>query len=188
MTLVDAIVELYRKTATELPEDVSRAIASARDNEDSEVSRSIMQTIIDNISLAREKSLPLCQDTGTPIFYVECDGNEDSIREAIIEATRIATKKVPLRPNCVDSLTGKNTGDNAGLNMPVIKFSKGSRTVISLMLKGGGSENIGMQYKLPDARLNAGRDLEGVKKCIADAVYAAQGKGCPPTIAGAGIG
>jgi fumarate hydratase class I len=96
-----------------------------------------------------------------------------------------------LRPNAVDSLTGKNTGDNLGDDhYPTIHFEEveGDTLSVDLILKGGGCENVGAQYKLPDGRLNAGRDLNGVRKVVLDAVYQAQGKGCAPGILGVAIG
>ena len=109
------------------------------------------------------------------------------IKEAVIQAT----KKTYLRPNSVNTLTGKNTGDNSGdEHYPSIHFEEvdGDRLVIDLMLKGGGCENVSTQYKLPDASLNAGRDLDGVRKVTLDAVVKAQGKGCAPGALGIAIG
>jgi fumarate hydratase class I len=112
------------------------------------------------------------------------------MKEEILRATRIATKKIPLRPNAVDILTDKNSGDNTGIGFPVIYFeeTKNRQLTIDLMLKGSGSENIGQLYKLPVEELKAERDLEGVRKCVLDTVYKAQGRGCPPYIIGVGIG
>ena len=102
----------------------------------------------------------------------------------------LATEKSILRPNIVDPITGKNTGNNIGINHPVIHFHQWDKDYVEfrLMLKGGGSENVGAQYRLPDSVLNAGRDMKGVRKCILDAVFKAQGQGCAPGIIGVGIG
>ena len=100
-----------------------------------------------------------------------------------VEATRLAC----LRPNAVDSLTGKNSGDNLGDEaFPTIHFEEvdGDKLVVDLILKGGGCENVGAQYSLPNAALAAGRDPEGVRNVVLDAVHMAQGKGCAPGILG----
>jgi fumarate hydratase class I len=112
------------------------------------------------------------------------------MKNTIIEATRLATEKVPLRPNAVDSITDKNSGDNTGIGFPVIYMeeTRESSLTIDLMLKGAGCENAGQLYKLPVEELKAQRDLEGVRKCVIDTVQKAQGRGCPPYILGVGIG
>jgi fumarate hydratase class I len=143
--------------------------------------------------MAREKSTPICQDTGTPIFYVaHPEGwSTRKLRAQIEEGVIQATAKAYLRPNSVNTLTGKNTGDNSGdEHYPTIHFHEvdGDRLEIELILKGGGCENVSTQYKLPDSSLNAGRDLEGVRRVALDAVNRAQGKGCAPGSLGIAIG
>ena len=143
--------------------------------------------------MAREKSTPICQDTGTPIFYVAFPEGwstrklKGQIQNAVIQATA----KAYLRPNSVNTVTGKNTGDNSGdEHYPSIHFEEvnGNRLTIDLILKGGGCENVSTQYKLPDSALKAGRDLEGVRKVTLDAITKAQGKGCAPGALGIAIG
>jgi fumarate hydratase class I len=87
-------------------------------------------------------------------------------------------------------VTGKNSGINVGEGFPGIYFSEWDDPAIeiSLMLKGGGCENVGRQYSLPNAEFGAGRDLEGVRRVVLDAVRKAEGKGCPPGILGVCIG
>ena len=191
--LRDAILELYREAATSLPADVEAGLRrSLAKEERGSASRAALLKILENIKLARYRSIPMCQDTGVPLFFVGMPAglSELKIRDEIVRATRIATKKIPLRPNAVDILTEKNSGDNTGAGFPVIYFEEtaGKQVTIDLMLKGAGSENIGQLYKLPLAELNAGRDLDGVRKCVLDAVYKAQGRGCPPYVIGVGIG
>jgi len=108
----------------------------------------------------------------------------------IHEATTEAVDKSYLRPNAVDSITGKNSGNNIGEGQPFIHFEEWDNDYIEfkLMLKGGGCENVSTQYKLPDVGLGAGRDMDGVYKVIVDAVNQAQGLGCAPGILGIGIG
>lgn len=190
--LVQSIVELYRRAATCLPDDVCKSLEKVRNEEESgTAARCAMDVVVENFRLAREKSLPICQDTGTPIFYVRLGGEDiRTVRKAIIEGTARATAEIPLRPNAVAAPMGKNTGNNIGIGLPVIYFEDDHGVdglQIDLMLKGGGSENIGEIYKLPDKKLG-GRDLKGIRNCVIDAVFKAQGKGCPPEIVAVGIG
>jgi fumarate hydratase, class I len=191
--LRDIIVDLYRRAATSLPEDVEAALQLAvRKEKKGSSARTALSAVLENIKLARETTRPVCQDTGVPIFFVKmpCGFSRREIEDEIIKATRIATKTIPLRANAVDVITDKNSGDNTGVGFPVIYFYEigDKRLVIDLMLKGSGSENIGQLYKLPLQELKAERDFEGVRKCVLDAVHKAQGKGCPPYIIGVGIG
>jgi fumarate hydratase class I len=148
--------------------------------------------MLENARQASEGSTPICQDTGALLFFVEYgpDYRQKEIEDAARAATTAATESYYLRPNAVDSVTGKNSGNNLGETFPYFHFDQrdepGLR--IRLMLKGGGSENVGAQYKLPDGGLKAGRDLEGVRRCVIDAVFNAQGKGCAPGVIGVGIG
>jgi fumarate hydratase class I len=106
------------------------------------------------------------------------------------EAVRLATERMFLRPNAVDTLTGRNTGTGTGRGIPFVHFEEWDepRVEVRMILKGGGSENVGAQYKLPDTRLKAGRDLEGVRRAVLDAVFDAQGKGCAPGVLGVCVG
>jgi fumarate hydratase class I len=191
--MITYLVELIRRTSTDLSGDVVEAVLKARRKEAAgSRARSLFDQILRNIELAREKSVPVCQDTGTNVFYVDYPAGVRTapIRAAIIAAVRQATRKYYLRPNSVETLSGKNTGDNVGIGHPSIHFQQWPRKAIRfrLMLKGGGSENVGAQYKLPDASLRAGRDLAGVEKCVVHAVFQAQGAGCAPGVIGVGIG
>ncbi|MGD2027143.1 MAG: fumarate hydratase [Anaerolineales bacterium] len=192
--LTDQFLELVRLTATSLPPDVEKALRKAyQDEEKGSAAQGALDTILKNVEMAREKSTPICQDTGTPIFYVHNPEGWSTrkLRHQIREAVAIATKNAYLRPNAVDSITGKNTGDNLGdEHYPTIHFEEvdGDTLTVELILKGGGCENVGAQYKLPNSELNAGRDLDGVRKVALDAVYQAQGKGCAPGILGVAIG
>jgi fumarate hydratase class I len=151
-----------------------------------------MQVIEENIALAREKSAPICQDTGSILLYVQAPkgADEAGFRKAAEWAVAEATARGYLRQNSVDSLTGRNTGNNLGPGSPVLHYHQWSRPglQVRLMLKGGGCENVGAQYSLPDSRLKAGRDLAGVETCILDAAFQAQGKGCGPGILGVAVG
>lgn len=193
LKLRDGIVELYRKVATSLPPDVEDALKAACVSEKKgSNARHALEVILENIRIARETARPICQDTGVPVFYVKTPIglSQIELEKTIIEATRLATEKVPLRPNAVDIITDKNTGDNTGIGFPVIYFREtpDSTLSIDLMLKGSGCENVGQTYKLPKEELKADRDLDGVRKCVLDAVYRAQGRGCSPYTIGVGIG
>ena len=187
------VLELIRHTSCGLPEDVLDELARARDREEpGSRAYSTFERMIQNVEAAREASAPICQDTGTLIFYVDYgpDFSPHEIERDIVGAVRAATKKAYLRPNAVDAITGENSGDNVGVGSPYIHFhprrAKGLR--IRLMMKGGGCENVGAQYSLPDESIGAGRDLDGVRRCIIDAVQKAQGYGCAPGTVGVGVG
>lgn len=187
------IVELLRRASTDLPEDVVAALERARDEEEpNSAARNVFGALLKNVEIAREKSTPLCQDTGTNIFYVHhpIGLSTREMTADIVEATQIAVERCYLRPNSVDSITGKNSGDNLGPGHPSIHYEEwdGDEVWVRAMLKGGGCENVGAQYALPYAALGAGRDLKGVEMVILDAINMAQGKGCGPGVIGACIG
>ena len=191
--LKDSLVELIRRASAELPDDVNRALVTALENEKKgTIAASALKIIEQNIELAKRKSQPICQDTGSVIFYVDCPVGFDQIacEEAAREAVKAATKIGYLRQNSVDSLTGKNDGTNLGPGAPTVHFHqhRSPETAVRLVLKGGGCENVGAQYSLPAEKLHANRDLDGCRKVILDAVLQAQGKGCGPGILGVCIG
>lgn len=193
LSLCDSLIELIRRTSAELPADVCRAIiANAEKELKNTTAEYAMDIIKKNIELAKAKSQPLCQDTGTVLFYVDCPRkfDEDTFSKEIFAAVKKATKLGYLRQNSVDSLTGINDGTNIGPGAPVIHYHQSKRrdVRVRLMLKGGGCENVGAQYAMPDTRLGAGRDLDGVRKVVLDAVLQAQGKGCGPGVLGVCIG
>jgi len=192
--LTAEILELVRLAATDLPPDVEESLRKAVDQEEpGSPGRGALETILANIALARQSSTPICQDTGTPIFYVRHPEGWSTrkLRQQIEAAVVEATRRSYLRPNSVDSLSGKNSGNNlGGDHFPSIHFEEvdGDTLLMELMLKGGGCENVGAQYSLPNAALGAGRDLAGVRKAVLDAVHKAQGQGCAPGILGVAIG
>jgi fumarate hydratase, class I len=192
--LTEPIFELIRRTSTDLPSDVETRLRQAVVNEaPGSAARGALETILKNVELSRQNATPICQDTGTPIFYVyHPEGwSTRKLRAQIETAVEQATKRAYLRPNSVDSLTGKNSGNNLGGDyFPTIHFAEveGDALTIELMLKGGGCENVGAQYSLPNDALGAGRDLAGVRRVVLDAVQKAQGQGCAPGILGVAIG
>ncbi|MBQ7231751.1 MAG: fumarate hydratase [Bacillales bacterium] len=191
-----SVFALIQKTSTILPDDVLRVLYAAKQNEVSESRAALVFDAIGvNLQQAKKNNGPICQDTGLPTFKVYCPVGvnqlemEAEIQAAVEEATKVGL----LRPNAVDSLTGENSGNNLGVGLPVVKFKQWGKNEIqvSLILKGGGCENKNAQYSLPTeipGLGRAGRDLEGIKKCILHAVYDAQGQGCSPGFIGVGIG
>lgn len=188
------VIELIRLTSTDLPQEIETSLKVAmEDEEKGSAAQAAMESIVKNIEMSRKNVTPICQDTGTPLFFVKYGQGWDpaQLRIQIRAAVAQATKLSYLRPNAVDSLHGKNTGNNLGDDhFPTIHMEKvdGDSLTIDLMLKGGGCENVGRQYSLPDTRLHANRDLEGVRKVVLDAVYQAQGQGCAPGYLGVAIG
>jgi fumarate hydratase class I len=196
LDLTQAVLELLRRTTSRLPQDVIDALVKGRDAEE-EGSRAFntLNDMVKNIVLADGQVTPLCQDTGTVIFWVHHPYglSQTAVKQQIREAVKQATKNVYLRPNCVEALSGKNLGNNMDPfheGHPVVHFEEWDKLgiEIAVMLKGGGCENVGAQYRLPDATIGAGRDIKGVRKCIIDAVVKAQGQGCSPGILGVAIG
>lgn len=191
--LLNSLVDLIKITSTIIPDDVAKTLMKARSQEKTDTTASYAMNIIkDNMDLAKFKSQPLCQDTGTVIFFVYHPPGyiQHKLRKQIEKAVVISTQKGYLRQNSVNSLTGENAGTNLGEGHPSIHFYETSKkeVEIKLMLKGGGCENVSAQYSLPDTGLSAGRDLDGVRKVIIDAVFKAQGKGCGPGALGVCIG
>jgi fumarate hydratase class I len=190
---VETFVELIRRASTELPPDVERALSVGRQAEpEGSLAERALGTILNNVDLARDRSAPICQDTGTPVVWVHhpVGLSTRAIEEQLVEAVRQATDRRFLRPNAVNTVTGKNTGTGTGRGIPFVHFEEwdSDRLEVRMILKGGGSENVGTQYKLPDGNLKAGRDFEGVRRAVLDAVFQAQGKGCAPGVLGVCIG
>src|SRR5437868_3686336 len=194
--LQNSLVELITQTSTNLPPDVRAAMSATglAEKPNTQASQAL-NIIFSNIDMAADDEGAICQDTGMPTFYVHTPVgvNQIEIRKAIRAAVAEATKRGKLRPNSVDSLTAKNSGDNLGPETPVIHFEQWERNEIEvkLILKGGGCENKNIQYSLPcelDHLGKAGRDLEGVRKCILHSVWQAQGQGCAPGAVGVCIG
>ncbi len=192
----ESIYKLIVETSTRLPADVQSRIEAARLKED-EGTRSALSlaTITENIRMADCNVSPICQDTGMPTFiiHVPVGANQIIMKEAVRQAVAQATRDSILRTNSVDSLTGANSGDNLGPGTPVIHFEQWEKEEIDvrLILKGGGCENKNIQYSLPcevEGLGKAGRDLDGIRKCILHAVYQAQGQGCSAGFIGVGIG
>ena len=195
MKTVDQIVKLIRETSSSLPPDVEKVLRTqlAKEKKAKNAAAVLnLSTILDNVKLARKQGTPLCQDTGTLTFFVDERLHRKVTPTVLKRAVAIATEKGYLRKNTIDSVTGKSYDDNVCEGAPVIHYVEGDREEgggrVTLLMKGGGSENMSRQYSLPDATLGAGRDLAGVRKCLLDAVVKTQGYGCAPGILGVCIG
>jgi len=185
--VVEATVDIIREAETQLPDDVIDALKSARQNESSDVAISQIDAILKNIEIASNNDIPLCQDTGILIFYVEIGRElklDIDLKGAILEASRIATQEVPLRPNAVHPITRSNSNDNTGDGIPDIKydFVEGDQLKITVAPKGAGSENMSALKMMNPT------ELKDIRKFILETVLNAGGRPCPPIIVGVGIG
>jgi fumarate hydratase class I len=192
----DSVLQLVVKTSTDLPPDVRAAMGHAMQAEPAGTRSAQALTIIaQNIDQAAAGEGAICQDTGMPTFEVRVPvgANQIWMKERIREAVAEATRRGQLRPNSVDSITGRNSGDNLGPGTPIVHFEQWEQDEIEikLLLKGGGCENMNAQYSLPADLPHLGRadrTLDGVRKCILHAVWHAQGKGCSPGAVGVCVG
>ena len=190
----DALETLVRRCATQLPADIESALRSGAEAEGTDSTAGfVLDTLLRNAACAREGGVPMCQDTGTLTFWFDAPRGTDAIalEEAAREAVARATAAGFLRQNTILEPSGVSRPDNLSPTHPVVHVRfDAARTDIRarLLLKGGGSENMSRQYSLPDADLGAGRDLEGVRRCLLDAVWRAQGNGCAPGILGVCVG
>jgi fumarate hydratase class I len=193
MEIEEKIAGLIRRTSSRLSADVLQALAAAiRREAKGSSARMILETLVQNAALARRKGTPMCQDTGTLTFFVDERLRGLVTPAAVKKAVAVATEKGWLRRNTIDSVSGRSINSNTCDGAPVIHYvpakSRRAAPAVTLLMKGGGSENMSRQYSLPDAALGAGRDLEGVRRCVLDAVHKAQGYGCAPGILGVCVG
>ncbi len=186
-TVEEAAFNILKQAVIYLPEDVKHALKKAYAVETA-TGKTQLKAILDNIELAEKFQAPVCQDTGTIIFYVKAGAeakNLDKVEEALIKATKRATKEIPLRPNAVNPFTGQNSGDNTGRYIPYTNWeiTSGDDIELTVMTKGGGSENVCMT-----GMLVPGEGVKGLKKFVVDAVIKAGAQPCPPNILGIAIG
>ena len=192
MKISDIVVELFREAVIYLPEDVKDALKKAYEEEDNELSKNTLKAIIENIKIAEEKQVPLCQDTGVPIIFLKIGKNINSpeiikIIEEIKEGVKRATEEIPLRPNVVHPLTRENFKTNVGLNAPFINIEFDEHLdreiEITAFPKGAGSENMSALKMLKPSD-----GIDGIKNFVLQVVADAGGKPCPPIVVGIGIG
>ncbi len=185
--LADVLVEAIRRASTSLPADVLAALRHALDAETSDLARLNLETMLENERVARESGLPLCQDTGTPVFFVRAGAESPwlgTVEPALLDAVRRATESIPLRPSAVDPFTERNVG-NLGRGVPVIDWDlvPGAEIAITYVAKGGGSENAsGLLFVPPD-----GGTAAALRAVLAHVVRVAP-RACPPVIVGVGLG
>ena len=191
----DSILTLITETSTNLPSDVRAVLKAATEREKARNASIALSTIGTNIDMACDNTSPICQDTGMPTFKIKCPvgANQIEMKKDILAAVEQATKTGKLRPNSVNSITGKNSGTNLGPGVPVVHFEQWEKDYIDarLVLKGGGCENKNIQYSLPATLEHvgkAGRDIDGIRKCILHAIWQAQGQGCSIGFLGVGVG
>ncbi len=192
-----SMLELIIQTSTNLPPDVRTAMAAAVEAESTGTrAANALDVIATNIDMATDCEGPICQDTGMPTFEIHTPAgtNQLVMKEQIREALAEATRQGKLRPNSVDSVTGKNSGNNLGPGTPVLHWNQwenNDEIEVRLLLKGGGCENQNIQYSVPCELPHLGRaerTLDGVRKCILHAIWQAQGKGCSVGALGVCIG
>ncbi|MEZ0290802.1 MAG: fumarate hydratase [Sulfolobales archaeon] len=188
-TIINTAIKLLELAATDLPEDVERAIKNAYERETNPMAKSMLKSILDNIGVARKQRYAICQDTGIVIFYVRTDPMFPSIGrvpQLLREATVKATDLIPLRPNAVDPFTGKNSGDNTGRYIPWIEWDIVDRLGyldLTAILKGGGSEAPSIARTLTPAE-----GVKGLVRIVLETIYESGAKPCPPVVVGVGIG
>jgi fumarate hydratase class I len=193
MNWIDSLTDLIRRTTSDLPADVEAALRSAAAAEAAQSQAGVvLNSLVANTALARRQASPLCQDTGTLTFFwrVPRGADTQALEHAARAAVLAATERGWLRRNTIETLSGKSIDTNVAEGWPACHFEQGDGRVFEvwLMQKGGGSENMSAQFSLPDEALDAGRDLEGVRKCLLQAVWRAQGFGCAPGVLGVCIG
>jgi fumarate hydratase subunit alpha len=180
-----ATCQAFREAEIRLPQDVVAAIRSAADRETNTVAQNELANILENITLAGELCLPLCQDTGVPVVYIRLPPHvplSRALYEGIADGVRKATREIPLRPNVVSPLDRKNSGDNTGPGMPVVHVRPGDRFEITVLPKGAGAENMSRSAMLLPTEKNK------IPRFVAETMLQAGGKPCPPVVLGVGIG
>ncbi len=191
MSLEDSLYTAFREmivaAATRMPADVYEALKKAYNKEENPLARAQLAAILRNIELACSKGRPICQDTGTPYLYLEI-GDDFPLRSRVVEifknALRDVTREGILRPNAVDPIYSKNSGDNTGRYIPWIHIDlvPGGRLRANFMLKGGGSE--------APSRLAMSPPLKGwdtLKEAVVRAVAEYGPLPCPPLIVGVAV-
>ncbi|HOI58872.1 MULTISPECIES: fumarate hydratase [unclassified Methanoculleus] len=183
--LADATERALKEAEIRLPPDVLAALRRAAAAERDEIARQELTNILENITLAGERQVPICQDTGVPVVYLTLPPDvpfTPALNDAVREGVRRATASIPLRPNVVDPLTRKNSGDNTGDDMPAVHVTPGVRFEVTVLPKGAGSENVSRIGMLLPSQ------AKDIPRFVVETMLIAGGKPCPPVILGVGIG
>ena len=183
--LADATARALAEAEIRLPPDVLAALRRAAAAERDEIARRELGNILENIALAEERQVPICQDTGVPVVYLTLPPDiafSPALFEGVREGVRRATAAIPLRPNVVDPLTRENTNDNTGPGMPAVHVTPGDRLTVTVLPKGAGSENVSRIGMLLPSQ------AKEIPRFVAETMLLAGGKPCPPVILGVGIG
>jgi len=186
--LEENLIEGIREAVTSVTDDTESALKDAKEREEKEGAKVQLDAILENIDVGKSEKRPICQDTGTQTFFVELGADfkwSGELKNALNSSVKKATEKIPLRPNAVDPISDKNSGDNTGRFIPSIHWDivDGDEAMIHIIPKGGGSENMS---KLE--MMTPGRGLKGVKEIVLDQIAEMAGKPCPPTTIGVGLG
>lgn len=184
--ITDAVKRLSVEANERLGEDVLQGFQQALNNEVSPVGKEILGQLIENARLAREEQVPICQDTGLAVIFLEV-GQEvhfvgGDLKEAVNQGVREGYGEGYLRKSSCHPFTRANTGDNTPAVI-YIDIVPGDRVKVMVVPKGGGSENMSRLFMLPPS---AG--LAGIKERVLETVKEAGPNPCPPTIIGVGIG
>jgi len=186
----DAGKELYIRALKFFPPDVTAALENAYARETEDIAKSILKTILQNIDIAKNERLLICQDTGLPIFFVKIgsqfpvDGAR--IAAALENGVRRATLEHPFRGSSTHPLTRVNPQTSVGKGLPVIhwEFDQNSDVLeILIVPKGSGSENMSATKMFIPAD-----GVKAIKKFVVDTVVESGGNPCPPGIIGVGVG
>ncbi len=194
--LAGSLLDLITQSSTSLPADMRAAMSRATSAETPGTQSSQeLEVMRRNIDMATGDEAAICLDTGMPTFIVHTPVgvSQIAINKVILEAVAEETQRGKLRPNSVDSISGKNSGNNLGEETPVARFEQWEEDEIEvkLLLKSGGRENMSIQYSVPcdvEHLGRADRSLKGVRRCSLHAVWQAQGQGCSPGDIGLCIG
>lgn len=185
--VVDTVVQIVRRAETKLDDDIVQALRSAYQKEDNKLAKTNLENILKNIEVSEDNQVPMCQDTGLLVFFVELGrefGLDFDLCQAIRDGAVKATKEVPIRPNSVHPLTRENSGDNTGMNMPMVNMEivEGDGLKLTVMPKGAGAENLSaLKMFLPG-------EGDRIPHFVAEVIKNAGGKPCPPLFIGVGIG
>jgi fumarate hydratase subunit alpha len=184
---VEGVVDLMRVAATRLPVDAHEALRRAAEREGNELARKQLEAILRNAELAGGLARPICQDTGMVYFFARAGRDFPlllELEDALREATREATRRIPLRPNAVDPMRDRNSGDNTGSHMPWVdlELTEGDGLLLTVLFKGGGSEYPSVSRVIPPIQ-----GLNGVKRFVVESMFNAGAMPCPPVVIGVGI-